>query len=311
MTNSLAPALVLGALLALTADTPAQRGRPTGSRPLQVSPGPELWVSGYDSEALHRFGATSGDQRPPLPGIAGAQSVQLGPDGLYYVVAEKVNQVLRYRLDRLVDVFVGDDPGTSANEAGPLDGPTSAVFGPDGSLYVGSFHNDRVLRYDGQSGAYRGVFVRAGSGSLDGPDAGMTFGPDGHLYVPSFHNDRVLRYDGGTGADLGGFVSPRSGGLRNPRMLLFRPGGNLWVSSWGSNRILEFDSTGGFLREIVSVTRPTGFAVSPFDGDLYVTSDQTNRVNRFDLLTGERVEIFVPAAAGVDGATFLTFVDRY
>lgn len=301
----------LGSLALLGLTLSAQRTRPLGSERLRETPGPELWVSGYTSEALHRFGAKDAEPQGRIPNVPGAQSVVLGPDGLYYSVAEEANEVRRYALDRLVDVFVGDDPLTPQNEAGPLNAPTAAVFGPDGDLYVASFANDRVLRYDGETGAYLGPFVPAGSGNLDGPDAGMTFGPDGNLYVPSFNSHHVLRYDGTSGAFLDRFVSGGTGGLRNPRMLLFRPNGDLWVSSWGSNRVLAFGADGEFVRELVTMTRPTGFALSPYDGDLYVTSDQSNRVNRYDVATGNRIEIFLGSGTGIQGATFLLFVDRY
>jgi len=310
MQPHLPPGLLLAALLALPCQLGAQRPAPTAGRTLTEVPGPELWVSGYDSEALHRFRAADGAQLPDLAGVPGAQSVHAGPDGLHYAVAEKVDRVLRYRGTRFLDVFVQDDPATPQDEDGPLDGPTAAVFGPDGNLYVASFDNDRVLRYDGATGAYLGPFVAPGSGNLDGPDAGMCFGPDGHLYVPSFFNHRVLRYDGATGAFLDRFLAPNAGGLRNPRMLLFRPSGELWVSSWGSNAVLAFDASGGFLRTLLTTTRPTGFALGLHDGDLYVTSDQTDRVERFDLFTGTRIEVFAGSGAGIDGGTYLYFFER-
>ena len=41
--------------------------------------------------------------------------------------------------------------------------------------------NDRILRFDGQSGEFRDTFVPAGSGGLNIP-VGLDFGPDGNLY---------------------------------------------------------------------------------------------------------------------------------
>ncbi len=298
------------ALLLLSCQPFAQR-RASATRPLVQAPTSELLVSGYRSGAAHRFDARTGEERGELSGLAGAQSIHLGPDGLLYAVAEETNRVLRFRGTRFVDVFIEDDPSTPQDENGPLQGPTAAVFGPDGNVYVASFGNDRVLRYDGTTGAYLGTFVPARSGNLDGPDAGMCFGPDGDLYVPSFENHRVLRYDGATGEFLGAFVRAGAGGLRNPRMLSFRPDGGLWLSSWGSNEVLAFAPDGTFLRRLVTMTRPSGFAVNPQNGHLYVTSDQSDRVNRYDTITGERIEIFLGSGAGgVDGATYLFFLER-
>ena len=64
------------------------------------------------------------------------------------------------------------------------------VFGPDGTndgkldLYVAAAHQGAVYRYDGTTGAFKGVFVSVGSGRLDAPQ-GMVFGSDGNLYVAS------------------------------------------------------------------------------------------------------------------------------
>ena len=53
--------------------------------------------------------------------------------------------------------------------AGGLSGPTNLAFGPDGDLYVTSYHDDAVRRYDGTDGSFVEVFVASGSGGLSGP----------------------------------------------------------------------------------------------------------------------------------------------
>lgn len=64
-------------------------------------------------------------------------------------------------------------------------------------LLISSEDSDQVLRYDGTTGAFLGVFT-SGSG-LDEP-RGLAFGPDGNLYVNSSYTHSVLRFDGTTGA---------------------------------------------------------------------------------------------------------------
>ena len=86
-------------------------------------------------------------------------------------------------------------------------------------------------------------------------------------------------------ASLGEFIPAGSGGLNNPRVILFRPNGEVFVTSEGSNRVLVFDEDGGFIRELVTYQRPTGMAISPYDGKLHVTSAVADRVWRFDLRT--------------------------
>jgi hypothetical protein len=100
--------------------------------------------------------------------IPGAQSIQYGPDGNLYVAAEKIDRVLRFDGQTGVPLgaLVADDPATPIDETGGLDAPTAALFGPDGDLYVASFDGDSVLRYDGVTGSFVGVFVTQGSGGL-------------------------------------------------------------------------------------------------------------------------------------------------
>ena len=100
---------------------------------------------------------------------------------------------------------------------------TSQASIPD--LLVTSRLTDEVLRYDGDTGAFLGVF--ASGGGLSNP-VGLTFGPDGHLYVASGNNNRVLRYDGVTGAFLGIFASGNA--IASPRNLNFGPDGHLYVA---------------------------------------------------------------------------------
>src|SRR5688572_3343221 len=169
----------------------SQRTRPERGEP--ALPG-KILVSGFGSDAVHGYRARDGAPRGSL-GIQGPQSIVRGSHGWLYVCAEKVDEVVRFdpAAPQTLSTFVGDDPQTGADENGPLDGPTAAVFGPQQDLFVASFETDQILRFDGCTGAYEGIFVDTGAGGLDGPDAGTKFGSDGNLYVPSFWNDRVLR----------------------------------------------------------------------------------------------------------------------
>jgi DNA-binding beta-propeller fold protein YncE len=271
---------------------------------------PRLLVSGYISESVHAYESRTGRALGSLGSVPGAQSVRYGPDRNIYVCSETTARVLRFdgTTGAFLDEFVADDPLTPSDETGGLTAPTAAVFGPDGNLYVASFDGDQVLRYDGGSGAYMDVFFAPGAGGLDGPDAGMVFGPDGHLYVPSFESSQILRFDGRSGVSLGIFVDAGVSGLARPRHLLAR-GGIWYVSSWASNRVLRFGATGAPLGVFATFGRPTGFAFSPYDGDFYVTTDQSGRVSRFDGTTGAFKEVFLSGAGGLSGGTFVAFLD--
>lgn len=274
----------------------------------------ELWVSGYTSQTVHRFDIDTGQFLGDLGSIPGAQSIRYGPDGDVYVCAEVAAQVLRFDGTTAAPLgpFVWDDPATPGDDTGGLTNPTAAVFGPDGNLYVASFDGDNVLRYDGTTGAYMDVFVSAGDGNLNGPDAGMTFGPDGHLYVPSFNNNRVLRFDGSSGAFIDAFVAPGEGLTSRPRALRFRSDGWLYVSSWGNSRILRFDRDGDFVDPLVNSSAPrvTGFAFLA-SGDIVATSDANDFVRLYDGTSGDLLQTLVaPGGGGLDAGTWVeTFPD--
>jgi len=306
MRNLVTSSALLLVLLSCVRPSSAQQARPNPSSLLI----PGRWlVSGFESDSLHTYRAADGRHRRTLSGVDGAQCTLFGPDGDLYVCAEQVDQVLRFDGTTLapLGVFVGDDPLTPADENGPLNGPTAASFGPDGHLYVASFENDRILRYDGASGAYLGEFVTVRLGGLDGPDAGTKWGPDDLLYVPSFWNDRILRYDA-SGAFVDEFVSFREGSLRQPRDLVLR--GGLWyVASSFNNRILRYDLAGNFVDQFATVARPYSLAFHPASPDLHVVSQADSSVRVFDGSTGLETNTLVGAGSGgVVGAVWLTFL---
>ena len=266
-------------------------------------------VSGYTSAALHRFDL-SGASLGSVAAAPGAQSLRYGPDGFLYACAEEQDRVLKLdgTTGAFVANFVWDDPATPADESGGLDAPTAAIFAPDGALLVASFSQDRILRYDGATGAFLGELVAPGAGNLNGPDAGMCFGPDGLLYVPSFNNNSIRRFTQ-DGAFVDVFANALDG-LSRPRVLRFRGDGLLYVTSWGNNRILRFGLDGAVVDTLVTgVVRPTGLLIDPDSGDLLVTSDQESDVKRFDGTTGAAEGVLVAAGAGgLVGGTYLEWL---
>lgn len=269
----------------------------------------ELLVSDYTGSVL-RFDLVTGEPTGDLGAVPGAQSMRYGPDGHLYVCAEEDDAVLRFDgvSGAPLGRFVGDDPATPEDEGGGLDAPTAAAFLPNGDLAVASFTQDRVLRFDGTTGAFLGELIAAGTSPLNGPDAGMAVGPDGRLYVPSFNNNRILRYDlDGTFLDT--FAPPAAGTLSRPRAIAWRGDGVAFVASWGNNRVLRYAPDGTFLGIFATTTRPSGLTFDPTTNDLLVTSDQVGQVLRFDGTSGTPKGTLVSATGGViQAATYLALL---
>lgn len=174
-----------------------------------------------------------------------------------------------------------------------LGGVTSAAHAAPQDLLVTSQLTDSVLRYDGVTGAFLGLFVTPGSGGLDSP-RGTLFGPDGNLYVSmgtlpngaDLPQSRVIRYDGATGALIGDFTANFPNGINE---LALGPDGELYGTLPNADRVIRCDGTTGDCDDFVlpgsPLDAPIGLAFGP-DGDLYVASFFTRQVLRYDGTTG-------------------------
>ena len=133
------------------------------------------------------------------------------------------------------------------------------------------------------------------------------------LLVSSFPNHRVERYSVATGNPVD-FIDG-GGALLNPLGAAIGPDGNLYVTSEGNNRILCVDSDTGQLISVVvqddpgtlevdesgGLDQPTGVLFGG-DGLMYVASFNSDSILRYDELTGEFVDVFVPSGSGgLDG----------
>lgn len=303
-----------------TTDTPTTGAEgTTGGSSGESSGGPvaglELLVCSFLGDSVGRFdlatGAFLGDLGP-TDDLDGALGVTVGPDGQIYVASEEANMVLRYDgvTGAFVERFVWDDPNTPDDESGGLKGPGAVLFGADGQLYVSSFDSDAILRYDGATGAFVDVFVTAGAGGLNGPDAGMVFGPDGHLYVPGFYSNSVARFDKASGMPLGDFTPMMDNKLDAPRTLVFH-GDHLYVANEGSDEILRYDASSGDFVDVFVAAGAGGLdapAGMVFDeaGQLHVASLNNNTVLRFDAAGAPLPSVVDGVAGGIDGPTHIT-----
>jgi hypothetical protein len=257
---------------------------------------------GGNVKAVLRFNAVTGEFVGNFTGsdhLVGPHAVLFGPDGNLYVSDGGLGTGAPHvaKFDGRTGAYLGElvPPGTAGQTA-----PFGMVFGPGHrgvkyDLYVSSFANGSVQRYDGLTGKPMGSFVAGGSGGLAYP-IGLTFGPDGNLYVASMGSwagasDCIMRFDGQTGApmpSLGNagavFIEAGSGGLLSPfGTPIFGPDGNgdgrqdLYVPSF------QFDGSNK-------------------------SKAKTASVKCFDGISGEYIDDFVGVnSGGLDQPNYLSF----
>ena len=162
----------------------------------------------------------------------------------------------------------------------------------------------RVLRYNGTTGAYEGVF--ASGGALSFP-YGLAFSPSGDLLVDSSGTNQVLRYNGTTGAFEGVFASA---GLNAPVPLLVGPGGDLFVGNYQYEPSASVQA-GPPAPPRASSPPPVGLN-GPYDmtsgtgGDLFVIGTAVNQVLRYSGTTGAFEGVFA-SGGGLNGPDGLAF----
>ncbi|MCK9282067.1 MAG: GDSL-type esterase/lipase family protein [Melioribacteraceae bacterium] len=268
----------------------------------------QIWVADYSNNRVLRFDIGKEEEKE-FPQIADNQEAasvlgQLdlvskasgtsattlnGPNGVgvdqetgkVFVVDRSNHRILRYSSGTAVfngsaaeAVFGQADfstkvTGTSANQ---FNNPIGIYIDKNGSMWVGDFTNNRVLRFDMASYIVSGASANGVLGQPDfvsknaGKDANQISGPcgiyvddNGTLWVSEFNNHRVTRWDNaankanGANADavLGqpDFATNSSGlsasKMANPNSAYVDKDGNLWVSDYGNNRFLKFSNAAG------------------------------------------------------------------
>lgn len=240
------------------------------------------------------------------------QASQVVFQGKYLFVATGTSGILRFNASTGEAAPAFNKPGAqfaTPEDQGVVQGVHGVAFGPDGHLYLTSNVSNQVLKYDGATGEFLGVFVPAGSGGLAQANA-LVFGADGALYVGSSANSAVLRYRGPLQPNAGSFqdtfVPSGSGGLSGIAGLKFGPDGDLYVSSRNTSSVLRFDGVSGAFREEVAAPGEGGLSTTggfAFDnaGHIYVASQNTNEILRYGRGTEEffTVSLAVPSALPV------------
>lgn len=160
-------------------------------------------------------------------GLTGPYGLTFGPNGNLFVTSAD-HRVLQFdgTTGALVGTFV------SAGSGG-LSDPRGLCFTPDGRLLVSSYANNRVLEYNGATGA----FIRIFNQTITVAGAwGIRIGPNGNVFVVRSHSDvRVYEYDVTSGLFMRSYVRG-DGPLPSPSGLDFRSG---FTNDCNANRVLD------------------------------------------------------------------------
>lgn len=214
--------------------------------------------------------------------FANAQSDLLVTDSVHHSIK---------RYDGTTGAYEGD---FVAAGSGGLNDPFGITYGSDGSLYVASEGTRQILKYNGQTGAFSGVFATLPGTNNPGH---IKFGPDGNLYVSEWNGKSIWRFNGATGASLGVFVT--NANLDQPDGIAWR-GNEMFISNSGHGRVAHADATTGawlgpFAGAEGGLLNPTELNFMT-DGTLLVTAFGNNSIRRYD-------------ASGVYVGTFITSPD--
>ena len=160
----------------------------------------------------------------------------------------------------------------------------AGIYRPNGNVYISDTANDRVVEYDGITGAFIRVLTALPPNSMP---SDLRYGPSGALFVCCYGSGQVFELHPNTGAILGAWSMPFPGD--QPNDIAFLPSGDILVTVMGMNCVHRFDSTPAhvFLGSFFGTgwQRPHGIDLSPVNGHIFVADGVTTQVHEFDPVT--------------------------
>lgn len=126
---------------------------------MTFGPDGSLYVPSYNNNRVIRYGADGSTLGTFLSAVGRPRVLEFRGDVLY-VTSETVNNVLRF------DAATGQALPNLSTSTNGIRTPIGLAFGTDGSVYVGSSDNNRIIRINGQTGAFMSVFADPADGIL-------------------------------------------------------------------------------------------------------------------------------------------------
>ncbi len=259
-----------------------------------------LLVSNWTNNNVKIFDGCSGEYIRDLDSqnlIQGPLGILEAPDGDVLVVSESNDRLLKFDRGTLESgtVIMGGDTF--------IDAPSGAILGDDGNLYAASYGTNRIVRINTETWTVVEDILAANNGQITGIDAGMKITSDGHLIVPGYDSDNILKINV-TSKTVEELVSSGANGLDAPRTILLREDQNeFYVTGERSNNVMAFNlTTGEFLRNVVTVIRPTGMMA---DGEEHFLVNNANAVFRYRYDGTLDGQVVANGAGGLNSGTFV------
>lgn len=192
-------------------------------------------ITNLNSGNISKFNADTGEFIENFAtGIGGPTRMEVGPDGLLYVLQWSNNtKVLRYQLDGTPE---GEFTDTNTGTAIGLD------WDAEGNLYVSSYNGGYVRKFDSE-GVSQGDFISA---NLAGP-TNIWFADNGDLFVVDYNGNTVDRFNS-EGEFQGSFIT----GLPQGEGVDFLDSGNIIIGSGGTSSVRTYDSEGMLVGDFVA-----------------------------------------------------------
>ncbi|HEX3425032.1 MAG TPA: protein kinase [Acidimicrobiales bacterium] len=290
-----------------------------------------VFVSDFGNHRVRRINpdgtitTVAGDGQAGFSGDGGsAASAELSePGGLaldaagdLYIADVGNNRIRRVTPAGAISTVAGDSLAGYTGDNGraidaELNEPQGVAIGPDNSIYIADFGNNRIRRVtpggmittvagDGQGG-FNGSKLATGA-ELNEPTGVAVAGGD--LYIADFGNNRVRRVTSGIITTFAGNDMAGSGGdngqainaqLDGPEAVAISRSGGVYITDLGHSEI-RFVNTGGIIMTVggsgiagfggdngaataARINNPVGITVSQ-DGSVYIADSGNNRVRK-------------------------------
>ncbi|GAB5495383.1 MAG: hypothetical protein Phyf2KO_04630 [Phycisphaerales bacterium] len=186
--------------------------------------------------------------------------------------------------------------------------PQYAAQAPDGTFYVSSFTQSRVVRFDSNGNLLEEIVPN------DGRIIGNTFLTirNNELIVSGSNNGAIGVFDLETGEYLRNLVEP--GVVQGAHTVFWLDSGEMLVSDIISNSIRRFSSDGTYIDDFSDnpvLAQPAGIELSPDGESVYVANFTDGIVHEFDLATGDLVGELLRAGTNADDLTYGPDGDLY